>query len=373
MLIPAIAGAVALSGKARKWFDDDALPDWASLIMTVVFAGPFILFGAAPISEFGSDDYFALVIGLLIAVVYTDWDQIREAGASGDLSFGGAFWRGLGAGIATLIAWGIMDGDVDRLPLLGGVVFGVAGLVVQANSWWLISRALPEDNADWGQAEAVHVGGQAVAVQDSGEHYAAVAAPVAQSDSASGGLPPFAAPLSERLNDTKYQVRFRSGFARGFWSLVAFLLTGGVITCFLFALLVDRMSYSDRTGLLIGMCAFIAAEVLALSKITVRKRVGFWRESLRPFLISATLFGVGAFVTAIARNWGKIHSDDQAGLLIGLIMSSLAFVIVLALRGKLRRYEKLAPGQGAQGALASSDVAAPVPDGGFSAPDKVSV
>jgi len=43
--------------------------------------------------------------------------------------------------------------------------------------------------------------------------------------------------------------------------------------------------------------------IYALSKLGPVKRIGFWRETVRPFLISASLFGIGGTTTGIAREW----------------------------------------------------------------------
>ena len=49
--------------------------------------------------------------------------------------------------------------------------------------------------------------------------------------------------------------------------------------------------------------AITAFLIFALRKTTPLKRIGFWRESLRPFLISLMLFAVGGTISGIAREW----------------------------------------------------------------------
>jgi len=42
------------------------------------------------------------------------------------------------------------------------------------------------------------------------------------------------------------------------------------------------------------------------------KRIGFWRETVRPFLISLSLFGIGGTITGIAREWNHYATPCDA-------------------------------------------------------------
>jgi len=53
--------------------------------------------------------------------------------------------------------------------------------------------------------------------------------------------------------------------------------------------------------------------IYALSKLGPVKRIGLWRETLRPFLISMSLFGIGGTTTGIAREWNHYVTPCDAG------------------------------------------------------------
>src|SRR5207247_708775 len=61
---------------------------------------------------------------------------------------------------------------------------------------------------------------------------------------------------------------------------------------------------------------FFAFMIFAFRKTTPRKGIGFWRETLRPFMISLSLFGIGATTTAIAREWN--HCEFRPSSLEGI-------------------------------------------------------
>ncbi|MHC5109768.1 MAG: serine/threonine-protein kinase [Planctomycetota bacterium] len=343
LLIPMLGLAVGLTHKARSWFDDGTLPGWAGTIVTVFVGAPFLFVGGAPLTDMSPEHaYLPVVLGLMIVLVFADWDNVRESGANGELRVGGAIWMGIGGLVSTLVLSGLMDSrNQDYVPL-AGFVAAASALVVQANCWWLGGRPgtrgprTPRGGSGSSAGHA-HEDQAVAAVNDE-------------------GLPPFAEPLpprSEYSSGHGYAMggvngeggspvlqKARSGFARGFWSLVSFLLAGGAIALFVTSIVMgDGFPKDERVGCIVGLCACMALQILALSKISMMKRIGFWRESLRPFLLSVFAFGIGSCLTVLI-NFGRYwNPGDKAALISGLAISGLAFILLLAARGRKRHLE----------------------------------
>ena len=128
----------------------------------------------------------------------------------------------------------------------------------------------------------------------------------------------------------------RWGATRGFFGIVSFLLVGGMISTTLLAALAD-WHRDDKTGVVLGSIACGTMMLFTIRKVTPMSQPGFWREWLRPFLQTVSLFGIGGTTTGIAREFGAPGGTEVDVMLItGLVMSTLMFVIVTALRGKRR-------------------------------------
>lgn len=129
----------------------------------------------------------------------------------------------------------------------------------------------------------------------------------------------------------------RWGATRGFFGIVSFLLVGGMISTILLAALADKWKHDEITGVVLGSIACGTMMLFTIRKTTPIRQPGFWREWLRPFLQTVSLFGIGGTTTGIAREFGAPGGTEVDVMLItGLVMSTLMFVIVTALRGKRR-------------------------------------
>jgi len=98
---------------------------------------------------------------------------------------------------------------------------------------------------------------------------------------------------------------------RAFWGIVAFGLMGGAIVTFLYTLIAAPQNPHEMTLAIILCCACASFMIFALRKTGPVKRPGFWRETLRPFLISACLFGIGGTTTGIAREWNCTYGSPE--------------------------------------------------------------
>jgi hypothetical protein len=95
--------------------------------------------------------------------------------------------------------------------------------------------------------------------------------------------------------------------------------------------------YDAYFGLISGCVACFSFLLFALSKTTQRKRPGFWRETLRPFLIAVSMTGLGLSITALAMPTFAQSGGEFGGVVFAVVYSSVLFLVLLILRGKRSR------------------------------------
>jgi len=320
---------LSLARRAVRWF---GVPYGKNLSSRVIHAGccaPFLGIGGIPLFEspepWKSGTGVAIWLGLMLVAMFADWRRHFERKLFGSVSFGSALWVGFGAIVATAIASAICEIDPDEFVLLSAAVAGMVALIAQSTGIGTAALA------------GVPASGTASAPAPSGAH--------PQPDMALSG-PPYAAPADQpgtQPSDTSGAAANtapeRWAFTRAFWGILTFLLVGGTILLILLAAIARMDCYDDKTGVILGSIACGTFMLFTIRKTTPTKNVGFWREWLRPLLITVSLFGIGGTITGIVR-YGHSHRVDEiefAMLVTGLVMSSLMLLIVSVLRGKRRR------------------------------------
>jgi len=330
MMAMGMFGGILLSRKAVGWFGTDDGPKWSRQLVRVCCCAPLIFIGGAPlIDSRRGEEGLAVALGLLLVTLFSDWDRLRRRQSGGELCFGAAFKTAIFALMMSAIPMAIQEADPGYVLVAAGIA-GIVSLMVQATAWWS------------GQPDS---GATPVA-------YPVAAAPFAPADHAgapptearsptppySWPPPPPATPAGQWTDiTTQLPALRRWGVARGFWGLVSFALAGGAIVTFLVPLILTGLDRDDITASIIGCVACTSAMIFALRKTTAIRRFGFWRETLRPFLMSAALFGVGATITGIATQWSDCHSDEQVMLIVGLVFSSLLLIVTTLARGRKGR------------------------------------
>jgi len=351
MLIPALAGAIALGRKATRWFAIEQGPNWAASLVRAGCALPLLALACSPILQgAGHRDGLSVWIAMVIMVMFANWNKTIDECASGEVSFWRAVWTGIGGLFSYGVVSAIMDSGPDDIYMW--VTFGGAGitsLLVQASSWWLQPvRALPgggrppydgddggsggyaaryEEPAASGEAETVLVGNRWDQQAPHGMHAHAV----------------------HDTGDLIPPAKIRWGITRAFWGFVTLAASFGCISTFVLSLVGfgnSSSSYDDTTGAILGCIGSFCLTIFALRKTTAVKRDGFWRETLRPFLISASMFGIGGPIVGISREWGHRwsgHSSCQcvddtgaAFLIATLVVSSLMFLFLTFFTGRRR-------------------------------------
>jgi len=349
VLVMGMAGGIVLSRGAIRWFGLEFEPKWPQRLVRAVCCAPLMAPGAVAATEttaFPDEAGLAIYLGLLVVAVFANWGRTMETASSGEMSFGCAIWKAFGAMICTGIIAAVMDEAPEEFVFISAGVAGAVALIVQASSWWLLGSSVPELRQTGGE------------IGDS-EHFAGATPPPPPVDPCGAvcgpafvGRGPSGAAVSEVHGlagtsdvtpDLAFQRRLRWGVTRAFWGLITFVLMGGMIVTFLMSL-VGQFAPHDITAALIVCTSCAALLIFALSKITLLKRDGFWRETVRPFLISLALAGIGGTIVGISREWSHgvlcsgcsftehfhrcVADEGRVALIAGLVMSSILFLFL---------------------------------------------
>jgi len=308
MLVFALFGAVVLAVKPARWFGVADGPRWASRMVRACCAAPLLAIACAPMlggSSHESSQGLAVFLGLLVVATFADWEKTRHTAWAGEMSFGNAIGKGIGALVATMIACLVTETEPDWFVGMSACIAAAGSLVVQTFSWRPVARPAggpPPPNAPSG---GVGYTGDTIAFGPPPPPQNGASAMTAN------------APLGAALGDVGPASGLRVGalprwaLTRAFWGIVAFGLMGGAIVTFLIPLITTPGNPHDITLAVILCTGFTAFTLFALRKTGPVKRPGFWRESLRPFLISLCLFGIGGTTTGIAREWNCTYGSPE--------------------------------------------------------------
>jgi hypothetical protein len=297
MLVPLMTIGVVLGNWAARWFDVDSGPDWAAHLIRGLCSAPLLAMGCAPMFDESANSApgLAVFLGLLVVSMFAKWDKHLYTAWLGEMSLGSAVGVGIGAIAATMFGCLPADVEPDFFVPMAGCIAASTCLIVQTLGW-----------GPWrsDQPQARTAGHEAGQPSDD--------APLPQPPAAltgRSGPPTLPAPVAAHLAPAAPRVRWAIG--RAFWGLVAFALMGGAIVTFLYPLIAVPSNPHDITLAIILCCLFASMTIFAVRKTGPVKRIGFWRETLRPFLISVSLFGIGATTTGIAREWNCTYGSPE--------------------------------------------------------------
>lgn len=316
MLVFALSGAVVLAGKAAPWFGVVDGPRWASRMVRACCAAPLLAIACAPMlggSGHESAQGLAVFLGLLVVATVADWDKTWHTAWAGEMSFGNAIGKAIGAVVATMIACLITDTDPAWFVGMSACVAAAGSLVVQTFSWQPAHRQglggppPPTSGPPGKRSEGVHFTDETIALgppPPPPPQNVPYAIPTDSSYHRSGGD-------SGRASGPGIGAPRRWALTRAFWGIVAFALMGGAIVTFLIPLIATPSNPHDITLAIILCTTFTSFMIFAIRKTGPVKRIGFWRETLRPFLISASLAGIGGTITGIAREWNCTYGRPE--------------------------------------------------------------
>ncbi|MCC7293629.1 MAG: serine/threonine protein kinase [Phycisphaerales bacterium] len=383
------SGGLLIGRRVLGWLGAAAYPVWAKRVVLLTCAGAPLAIGAAPLLSDGRWDQSggAMLISLLIAVMFFDWQGTLRYGAGGAMNLSDAFRKGFGTFAVAAPITGMFNGEAAAMFASGFISLSIS-LILQAAGWWLQSRvpvppppptkrdALPPLPQPPGAPTlARRIGAQLSTaacrfesrLETMAQRISARSGAAPRSPEAAGaGTPrecgiPFAVPLDAPVPDAAAasavpMPALRGGFARAFWSIVAFaMLIGAFVNIVVMASMGHRISTPQVP--VIGLVGCVLWSLFALSKTTARRRLGFWRETLRPFLLAAAATGIGTSITFIAsppatRSYvnhtvgvgAAMHTESiiqyrrntnvRNAMIPTLVLASLCFVTVGLARGR---------------------------------------
>gem|GEM_PF-3977147 len=331
-----------------------AQPRWVQGLVRLGCCGPLLAMAMAPTMDIYRHGPGAF-LALLVTALLVRWESRLESGADGEMKIGQAFSAGLCAFIFAAI---FTEGHPDELMYMPAAVAVATSFAVQGVAWFvplqgLRSQVRPAGHRDQpGRTAPTPPVPRVVARLDGvgkrvGQRVSGVIDRMRGGETDRAGEPgggepgiPMAIPVEQysrhaRLGSTVPLPPTRHSATRAFWSVLGFLLLAGAVVSFLSTVLVTHISRCpDSTqGLLTVSAACCALLVFALRKTSLRKHPAFWRETLRPFLLTLTAIGIAAPIIALAVQ-PYLCDEAQLGSISGLILSGVLFVILLFARGR---------------------------------------
>lgn len=301
------SAGLVLAQKAQRWIGEHAEPDWVQRLLCVVCCSPALLIGMVAISETrpGISDQAALgwLAGIGLAIVGVDWRKRFRAGTTGQLGIAAALFTGF---LSLIVAAAVSRGSHDAMWLAGGLVAAIC-LIVQAASWFWRALGQPASPAPAIPPSVVQDTPRGVAIEPDGH-----SAPEASTEP----LPPL-----------------RRGVTRAVWSVLAFCLFGAAVMLYLAPVLgIDNAG--DALLADIACVAAIAFMLVAVSKTTLRRRAGFWRETARPVLLAVG--ATGLFAGGVLQTGATLSAEMQF-LSISTVLICTGLLLVAALVGRQTR------------------------------------
>ncbi|MCH8332699.1 glycerate kinase [Candidatus Sumerlaeota bacterium] len=282
----------------------------------------------------------AAALGLLGAMLFGRWHKGLDNGATGDFHFGNAvsaaffaFWPTLITGTFIVKHPSIKGLLMPEVAFYTAMIGAVAALVVHALGWWLAPSQIPSGEDDTGSGS----GGDGNQPQYAQGPPAAPSSPWDVTQTSVPATPPQAPPafMSGRdqmspLPGSIVDPKLRWGATRALFAVLSFMLMGGSIVTAVIPIAGSGMHHDDVTGFIIASIASFSLMIFALRKTTPVKRIGFWRESVRPFFQSIALFVMGGSVVGITRHWDcgdEARIASIAGLVFGFMFFNAVSLI----------------------------------------------
>lgn len=352
LLTVGMAGGLLLAQRVIAWTGSAAQPEWVQRLLMGACCGPLMFIGAAPVLLAERPNIgFAALVGLASTFLLVDWKKRVHSGAAGELRIGTAFGAAFCAWIVAVI---VGNAIVRRGPgegaWLAAMVAGCSSLILQAVSWFLPVLGGEQRNPGAGRSLLV-------SLRRRGRHREppGTPAPVHRREEIPSPPPPPTIPgldseapphgipveggtrwarwaSNEPLPPERWMV------TRAFWTIVAFCLFGGMVIGFLCALLLewptrpDGSPVADAFNPIFGCIACGSFMIFALRKTTQRRRRGFWRETLRPVLIAASMTGVGTAIAALG--FFPYESEELVAVITVLVLSALILLISVFATGR---------------------------------------
>lgn len=328
------AGGILGARAIIRWLGSTTEPVWVRRMITAFVSGLPLLLGAIPVIDGYQEAGVGAYLGVLAVALFANWEKSLKMGSRGDIGFGDMFGKGLGGFICAAVATGILDARQENVVMLAAIVAAALSLLVQANGWW-IQPALapnkegprPKNPGGWNAPQA-RVDRPQPPFDPVGRANPPVQSPPSPPPPRQGGghewgcnwfgpprgqrvqQVPFAKPVDLKQEPDSAagalqgsilpKPPLRSGLERSLWSLIAFLFLSAAVFLALLPFVFQHNPALNAKAHPLAVCVAMAAiGVFALSKTTLRRRQGFWGETVRPLLMA--LLGAYIGTTLLAR------------------------------------------------------------------------
>ncbi len=334
-MIVAMTLGLRLYPRTARWMGPSSEPLWVRKSILIACCLPLMAPASASVFAQHEAGGFALLLGMLVMILFTDWDSRRESGEQGELSFWTALWLAFWGGMVTVFFAGVLDvhGFEEHFMAMGAAIIGGVSLLTQALAWILgggavalSSAPVPADEANNAPVEADRGRGALASRFNPGDFDknwpAGVAIPHAHP--VEPGVLPSAMASSAPLP------KARSMFERAFFSIVAFIMLFGVVINVIFPVAVSEINRDEVFAHVIAAVACLALFLFSAQKLTLRKRHGFWNETFCPFLLAVFMTTLGASIASIAIL--NVGNEELAVAIVGIIFSGLLLMVLFIAR-----------------------------------------
>lgn len=349
-----MSAGVFVSRKIVLWLGPAAQPGWVRSLIKLGCCGPLLAFAMAPVMEV----YYAgsgALLALVVTTMLVDWERRLKDGAAGEMKIGQAF----SAGLCALVFTAFLTEGYDQLMFMAAGVAAATSFAVQGVAWFMPLRGLlPRAGSERRNDPLPNAATTSPGSQEGSTHDADDVRIGQRVSNAVGRMRdvmthqthepaerdreiPMAIPVERnsmhaRLASGEPLPPLRHIATRAVWSVVGFVLLAGAVVSFLSTVLVENVRYcSDERQIALTICAICCAMLaFVLRKITMRNRPTFWKETLRPLLLSLTAIGIIAPIVALLVQYGFCDEERLALVTVSTLSGVLFILLLFVARGR---------------------------------------
>ncbi|MCO6438280.1 MAG: serine/threonine protein kinase [Phycisphaerae bacterium] len=352
MMTLAMSGGVFLAAVGVRWFGADEGPTWTRRFINAGSCALPLLIGMLPaLAGKYDDEGLAMFLALTVAAGFGDWSAPLRRPSESDLNIGSVFWAGLMTMILGAMIGGMMNVAQTEVAMFGaGGIAAATSIIVHINAWWMGGQA--QRRRRWSafpgapegppfESERGHLHSPVRAEMDTvGLNRSAIPAVDPSGSVAQAGNS--SSPIDTRRQGSEiepapdpYEGRYRWGITRGFWGLVAFAAMSLVIVLSISLGMIGGLHKDEETAMILGIIGSGLVMLFALRKTTPVHRPGFWRETIRPAILTVLAFVIGGLITGISRYWGcaEVGQEGCVAMVSGLVICSITLLVIFFFTG----------------------------------------
>jgi serine/threonine protein kinase len=309
MMVSATLGSILLGEKVVRWMGGTAQPMWVLRAVVAVCSAPLMAVAIAPMADWYGGEAFALLAGMIVVVVMSDWDTRIASGIRGEISFSRAFSLGLFGLISCAIAAGVLGFHPKSLLMwIGAATAASVSLLVEAVSWFVPRPGFSGVVATGSERQPERAGEDRTSAETvPRQPNAQPTPPMAPAHDSPGpiggipvGIPVQPGTLVSGFASLVPPPQRRSIVVRGFFSVLTLVTLVSVPATIGAAPVGNRQAPDDLMFGVVVAIAVFALLVFSIQKLSVTRRRGFWLETGCPLLISVAMVALGACIAVLS-------------------------------------------------------------------------